>query len=77
MIDFDEYRQKLQKSTNFAKIDNFDALWAIIKSTYLLDEHKLLIGEVYQTLQDVYDELAEFEVADLKDFLEQEKIYGR
>ena len=77
MKNFDEYTQKLLKSTNFAKQDNFDAKWSIIKETYHLDEHKMLIGEVCQTLKSVYDDLEEFEIADLCDFWEREKVYGR
>ena len=77
MINFDEYTQNLLKSTNFADVVNFDSKWAIIKETYLKNEHKLLIGEVYQALAEVYNELAELEIIDLKDYLELEKIYGR
>lgn len=77
MIDFDEYSNKLKISTKIVSLDLFLSKWCIIKETLDLDKHNMLMGEEFEKLTPIYDELAQFEVCELIDFLEIEKLYGR
>lgn len=74
MLYFDEYCEKLRKSTNFVSEVNFDEKLAIIKETLNLKKHTMIMNEGFSQLDDFYHEL---EKADLIDYWELERSYGR
>ena len=76
MINYDEFGNFLRNSTNFASADNFDAKLSIIEETLGLDKHTMLMWEDFQSLGEVYRDLAPLEIADLIDFWENERSYG-
>lgn len=77
MIEFEEYEKNFRKSGNFDSDVNFEDKFAIIKETLNLDQHKMFMRDGFEELQDIYNNLTELEVADLIDYLEIEKLYGR
>ncbi len=74
MFDFDEFSENLRKNTNFVSEVNFDEKLAIIKETLNLKKHNMIMNEGFGQLDDFYHEL---ERADLIDYWEFERSYGR
>lgn len=77
MLNIDDYCKSLGNNTNFVSMDSFDEKLSIIKETLGVPRHNMLIGEVYQNLAAIYSEFQDLELADLLDFLEIERSYGR
>lgn len=77
MINFEEYKRAMQKTSNFAVSDNFDKSLDIIKTTSVSGKHKMLVEgdlpKIFQQLVPVYKALEVFDKPEEEDFIAYEK----
>ena len=76
MVKFEDYLAELKNISNFANADNFEHELDIIKSTLKYEKHTMLVGEDYNALSFIYNDLSDMEKVDLLDYFNFEKGYA-